>query len=237
MDSLVFLDKELTLFMNSFNNSYFDLFFYQYTSTMIWIPFYVVLAWLIFSRQNIQGIVTIFFIGMLILAADQIASGIFKPLIERLRPSHDETLQYMIHLVNDRRGGMFGFMSSHAANTFALATFVSLIIRNKFVSFTMLTWAFLNAYSRLYLGLHFIGDLLCGAILGVILAIIAYQIYLRASLRFFVISHHNKRTLKTGLAEMFGKNQPIILAWTFWLMTIIMLIVSKLMLSYHGIAC
>lgn len=237
MDSLVFLDKELTLFMNSFNNSFFDIFFYQYTSTWVWLPFYLVLAWLLFSRQNIQCVATLFFIAVLIVAADQIASGICKPIFERLRPSHDDTLQYMVHLVNDRRGGMFGFMSSHAANTFALATFMSLIIRRRFVTFSFIVWALINSYSRLYLGLHYIGDLLCGALLGIILAAIAYQIYLRASLRFFVISHHNKRTLKSGLAEMFGRTQPLVVGWAFWFTVAVLLISAKLMLSYNGIAC
>lgn len=237
MDSLVFLDKELTLYFNSFNNSFFDIFFYNFTSIAIWIPFYLVIAWLIFNRQNAQGIVTLFFIAILIVAADQIASGLFKPLVERLRPSHDGTLQYLVHLVNDRRGGLYSFMSSHAANTFALATFLSLIIRKRFFNFTLFVWAFFNAYSRLYCGLHFIGDLVCGAILGIILAVIAYQIYLHAVLRFFVISHHNKRTLKAGLAEMFGTWQPTVVAWAFWFLTIILFVISKIMLNYNGIAC
>ena len=236
MDSLIFFDKELTLFLNSFNNSFFDIFFYQYTSTIIWIPFYLVLAWLLFIRQNIQCVSTLFFIAVLIIAADQISSGIFKPLFERLRPSHDDTLQYLVHLVNDRRGGMFGFVSSHAANTFALATFMSLIIRRRFFTFSLFSWAIINSYSRLYMGLHYVGDLLCGALLGIILAAIFYQIYLRASLRFFVISHHNKRTLKSGLAEMFGRSHPMVVAWAFWITVGLLLISAKLMLSYHGIA-
>lgn len=233
MNDLIFFDKELTLWLNSFYNDYFDIFFHLYTSTLTWIPLYVVLAWVIFSRQGANGIGTVFFIALLITAADQTASSIIKPLVERYRPSHDSVLQYMVHLVNGYSGGRFGFVSSHAANTFALATFLSLVIRNRFMSWTLFIWAAINCYSRIYCGVHFVGDIVCGALIGVIFAAIAYQLYLIASLKFFVISHHNKRTLINGLSDMFGVEAPVIFAFTFWLILAVLLICTKLMVGFH----
>lgn len=233
MNDLIFFDKELTLWLNSFYNDYFDIFFHLYTSTLTWIPLYVVLAWVIFSRQGANGIGTVFFIALLITAADQTASSIIKPLVERYRPSHDSVLQYMVHLVNGYSGGRFGFVSSHAANTFALATFLSLVIRNRFMSWTLFIWAAINCYSRIYCGVHFVGDIVCGALIGVIFAAIAYQLYLMASLKFFVISHHNKRTLINGLSDMFGVEAPVIFAFTFWLILAVLLICTKLMVGFH----
>lgn len=233
MNDLIFFDKELTLWLNSFYNDYFDIFFHLYTSTLTWIPLYVVLAWVIFSRQGANGIGTVFFIALLITAADQTASSIIKPLVERYRPSHDNVLQYMVHLVNGYSGGRFGFVSSHAANTFALATFLSLVIRNRFMSWTLFIWAAINCYSRIYCGVHFVGDIVCGALIGVIFAAIAYQLYLMASLKFFVISHHNKRTLINGLSDMFGVEAPVIFAFTFWLILAVLLICTKLMVGFH----
>lgn len=233
MNDLIFFDKELTLWLNSFYNDYFDIFFHLYTSTLTWIPLYVVLAWVIFSRQGANGIGTVFFIALLITAADQTASSIIKPLVERYRPSHDSVLQYMVHLVNGYSGGRFGFASSHAANTFALATFLSLVIRNRFMSWTLFIWAAINCYSRIYCGVHFVGDIVCGALIGVIFAAIAYQLYLMASLKFFVISHHNKRTLINGLSDMFGVEAPVIFAFTFWLILAVLLICTKLMVGFH----
>lgn len=233
MNDLIFFDKELTLWLNSFYNDYFDIFFHLYTSTLTWIPLYVVLAWVIFSRQGANGIGTVFFIALLITAADQTASSIIKPLVERYRPSHDSVLQYMVHLVNGYSGGRYGFVSSHAANTFALATFLSLVIRNRFMSWTLFIWAAINCYSRIYCGVHFVGDIVCGALIGVIFAAIAYQLYLIASLKFFVISHHNKRTLINGLSDMFGVEAPVIFAFTFWLILAVLLICTKLMVGFY----
>ncbi len=236
IDSLIFADKQLTLWLNSFHNEFFDAFFYLVTSTLTWIPLYIVLIWFIFQKQGAGGVVTVFFVGLVVLFADQISASIFKPLFERFRPSQDPTLQYMVHLLNGHRGGQFGFVSSHAANTIGVATFFGLVVRNRFFKNTLILWALLNCYSRIYGGVHYVGDVLCGALLGIIVGAVLYQFYLRASLRFFVISHHNKRTLKSGLAEMFGKNAPYIVAGAFWLMLATLIIVAILMTRYHGAA-
>lgn len=236
LDSLSFFDKELTLHINSCFSDFFDLFFYMFTSTSVWIPLYVVLACMIFSKQGPRGLVTIFFIAMLILVADQLASGLLKPMVERFRPSHDPVMQYMVHLVNGKRGGLYGFASSHAANTFALTTFLALVVRSRYLSWTMIIWALLNSYSRVYMGLHYVGDIVCGALIGVVAAAVAYELYLRASLRFFVIQHHNKRTMKSGMASMFGKSVPYVVASILVIMIVTLLIVSALMLKYNGVA-
>ena len=234
MDNLIFLDKQFTLWLNSFHSTAADFFFYLTTSTVLWIPLFLALAWLIMKQQGTRGIITIIFIGLIILVADQLSSHVIKPLIERPRPSHDDTLQYLIHLVNGRRGGHFGFVSSHAANTFAIASFLILMVRNRFLSWSIFMWAMLNCYSRIYCGVHYFGDIVCGALLGIIIGAIAYQIYLHLVLHLFVIFHHNKRTLKSGLAEMFGKNEPRIVGWTFWLTVILTLIVTLMFMRYHG---
>ncbi|MBR6250480.1 MAG: phosphatase PAP2 family protein [Bacteroidales bacterium] len=233
MDNLVFLDKQFTLWLNSFHSASADFFFYLTTSTVLWIPLFLVLAWLIMKQQGPRGIMTILFIGLVILVADQLSSHVIKPLVERPRPSHDGVLQYMIHIVNGRRGGHFGFVSSHAANTFAIASLLILMVRNRFLSWSIFMWALLNCYSRVYCGVHYVGDILCGAILGIIIGAIAYQIYLHLVLHLFVIFHHNKRTLKSGLAEMFGKAEPRIVGWTFWLTIVLVLIITPMFMRYN----
>jgi undecaprenyl-diphosphatase len=237
MDALVFLDKQFTLWMNSFFSDYFDIFFYQYTSTIVWIPLYLAMAWLIFSKQGVRGVVTLFFIAVLILLADQIASGLCKPLFERFRPSRDGVMQYLVHIVNDYRGGRYGFMSSHAANTFALSTFMALVIRNRFLGWSMFIWALFTGYSRIYCGVHYVGDVLCGALLGIIVGAVVYQFYLRSVLRFFVVPHYNKRTFKSNLAGMFGTWEPTIVGVILWTTIAVMLLASALMIKWHGAAC
>ncbi len=237
MDSIIFADKQLTLWLNSFHTTFADLFFYFSTSTIVWIPLFVMLAWLILVKQGGQGIVTIAFVALVVLFCDQISSSIIKPLAERYRPTHDPVLQYMVHIVNDYRGGLYGFCSAHAANTFGIATFVALVMRHKGLSLALYLWAIISSYSRIYVGVHFVGDIVVGALLGVIIAKVAYEFYLHASLHFFVINHHNKWTLKQGLGKMFGQKEPMVVALTFWTIVAIVLIVCKMLLTYDGIAC
>lgn len=234
---IVFLDKEITLWLNSFNCSFADVFFHLATGIAMWIPLYVMLLWLIFKRQGAQGLVTVLFIGLVVLLADQISSSIIKPIFERYRPSHDPVLQYMVHIVNGYRGGLYGFCSSHAANSFGIATFLALVMRKPILNFSLFIWALISCYSRIYLGVHFLGDIICGALLGMIVARLVYELYLHASLHFFVINHHNKWTLKQGIGQMFGDDEPNVVALIFWVTIILVIIICNSLLKYYGIAC
>lgn len=235
MDWLIDIDRHLTLWLNSWHTGFADCFYYFITASTTWIPLYLVLAWMFFKQQGGRGLVTIITIAILVGLADFISSSVLKPLIERPRPCHDEIMQWMVHLVNGRRGGMFGFVSSHAANTFALATFVALVVRHTGLSLSLFAWAFLNSYSRIYNGMHFVGDIVCGAILGMVLARLVYEFYLRSVYHFFVIPHHNKRTLKSGLGRMFGEDAPVIAACAVWFTILLLVIVSTLMLKWNGV--
>lgn len=228
-----YIDQNLTLFLNGFHNEFFDGFFYLATQTLTWFPLFIALIWLIFKQQGPQGVVTLVFVAIIFLLTDRISSGLIKECVARPRPTHNEFLQYIIHTVNGYRGGQYGFVSSHAANCFGLATFFCLIVRRNSLNLALILWALINCWSRLYLGVHYVGDLICGALLGIVIAAIAYQIYLRAALHFFVINHHNKWTLKSGLSKMFGLNEPRIVALVLWVSIALLLIVSKFLLKWN----
>jgi undecaprenyl-diphosphatase len=117
-------------------------------------------------------------IALTILLADQITSTFMKPFFSRLRPTHDPELENLVHIVNGYRGGKFGFASSHAANTFGLAMFVFLLFRNrsKHVAWIFL-WAAVVAYSRIYLGVHYPGDIIVGGFVGMICAFGCYHLF------------------------------------------------------------
>lgn len=237
MEEIIFLDKELTLFINGFNTPFFDAFFYLITSKTLWLPLYAVLLWMIFRKQGGRGLMTVVVVGLVVLAADQVTSGLMKPLFERLRPTHDDVLQYLVHTVNGYRGGAFGFASSHAANTFAIASFFILVVRRWSLSIALSLWALANSYGRVYQGVHFLGDVVVGALIGVAIGRLFYELYLHLSLHFFVINHHNKWTLKSGLGRMFGSLGPRVLAYTFWLTVVVVVIAVSLFEKYHGVAC
>ncbi|MFV0398384.1 MAG: phosphatase PAP2 family protein [Bacteroidales bacterium] len=176
IETLNQLDTKVTIALNSLHCSACDGFFYLYTQSWVWIPLYLVLVFLIWKQYRVKGIYFILLIILSVGLSDFIASGIFKPWVQRLRPSHEPALSNIIHIVNNYRGGQFGFFSSHAANSFSLATFVSLILYKQYrlLPYLLFIWAVLNAYSRLYLGVHYLGDLLVGAATGTIISLLLF---------------------------------------------------------------
>lgn len=183
MDHLIYLDKQITLYLNSFHSQYFDNFFYLFTQTFTWIPTLLALLFIIVRKWRRQSWIIILLLALSIVLADQISSSIFKPLVMRLRPSHDPALASLIHTVNGYKGGLYGFMSSHAANSFALAVISASIFKNHLYTAFIILWAAANAYSRIYLGIHFLGDILCGATIGIAVSALLYFVYRRVICR------------------------------------------------------
>ena len=171
-------DQELLLKINGSNSLFWDGFMWLATNMLTWMPFAAILLYVIIKNNKIKE--TFLVIGMLafvILFADQISSGICKPYFARFRPTQDPELMYQIDIVNGYRGGMYGFTSSHAANTFGVAIFLSLVIRSWSLSAVLFIWATLNAYSRIYLGVHYPGDIFFGTLTGLFVGIIIYLTY------------------------------------------------------------
>ena len=115
-------------------------------------------------------------VGLVILIADQVSASIIKPPVARARPSHNPDLATTIHIVNGYRGGPFGFVSSHAANCFGIALFLAMLFKNRAFTWTMIVWATLMCYSRIYLGVHYPGDIVCGSLLGFLAAWAVYKL-------------------------------------------------------------
>ena len=163
------LDTQLFLFLNGINSPFFDPIMIFFSGKLTWLPFYLILCFLLYRKFGWRMVWPLLGAALVVTLADQTSVHLFKNIFERLRPCHNPEIKDLIHLATGRcAGGRFGFVSSHAANTFGVAIFLLLLMRKNWFTVLMLIWAALVSYSRIYLGVHYPADIIVGGILGVV---------------------------------------------------------------------
>lgn len=175
------IDTQIFLFFNGCHNSYWDGFMYMFTNAKTWIPLYISFLYVMIRNYQPKAILTtLAAIALLVLLCDQTASGLLKPMVGRLRPSNeDNPLSPMVHIVQGYRGGKYGFPSSHASNTWGISLLAIYLVRRKLLTYLLLVWTLLTCYTRMYLGVHYFGDILVGSLIGIIYATVVYLVYRR----------------------------------------------------------
>jgi len=171
MEEIILEDKQAMIFLNNLGSSTFDPFWILVSEKWFWIPLYVIFLYFLYKNFNKKSLFYILlFIVLGITASDQIAN-IFKFGFERLRPCHDPSLEGLLREV--KCGGKFGFYSAHSSNSFFVATYLTILLGKKIkqLPYFLFVWAAIVAYSRVYLGMHFPGDIIVGAIMGILLAL------------------------------------------------------------------
>lgn len=200
LDRLIELDRDLFVYLNKLHTSWLDSAMYYISGDYAWIPLYLFLLFLVYKKYKRNTWIVLIGITLTIVLSDQITTGLMKPYFMRLRPSHDPQLQDIVHIVNNYQGGLYGFASSHAANTFGAAMFFWLVLRSQYrkIGFLFL-WATIVSYTRIYLGVHYPGDVFVGACIGVLSAVFVCQIFKLLNRK---IGQKNKSLERENIADV-----------------------------------
>ena len=149
------LDQDLFLLLNAIHSPWWDKFMVLVSAKLTWVPLYIIILVLLAIRYKRSFLIIIPIVILTITASDQLSVHAFKEVFQRLRPCHEPSLAGLVHTVNSRCGGMYGFVSSHAANSFAVAVLSLGLVKKKWFTVLILFWAALVSYSRVYLGVHY----------------------------------------------------------------------------------
>ena len=178
IEQILQYDTEVFIYLNSLGTKTWDPFWLAYTSKFNWIPFYALLLYLVFRHIGTKPmLITVVVVALMILVTDQV-TNLFKHGFQRMRPCHLAEIIDGMRLVKDGCGGRYGFFSGHASNTMAAAIFIGLTLKNRFkyLLYILIIWALLMAYSRVYIGVHYPLDILCGMIFGALNGFAFYKL-------------------------------------------------------------
>ena len=186
LNELIDFDRWLLLAVNGSASLYLDGVVKTLTAIPTWLPLYCALFYVVMrNNDSVRKIMSVLLCaGLCYLFAGAVDDGIVKPLVARWRPTHDPVIGWQVDIVNGYRGGKYGFFSAHACNTFGIAIFFSLLVRSRLLSVALIMWSLVNCWTRLYLGVHFPGDILVGLLWGGFVGSLVYYIYTRVERHF-----------------------------------------------------
>ena len=188
---LIALDKQWLLAVNGSDSLYLDRVAHVLTTALTWLPLYLSLFYVVLhNNENFRKVLYVLAgAGLCVLLAGTVDDMIVKPMVARWRPTHDPEIGMLVDVVDGYRGGRYGFFSAHASNTFCIAVYFCWLIRSRLLSIALVIWSFTNCWTRMYLGVHFPGDILVGLTWGLIVGTCVYYLYYRATRRLSTARH------------------------------------------------
>ena len=180
VEKILAYERDLFFMLNGSDSPFLDRFMWLFSGKAVWLPLAAfILIILLYKKKWKESILILLGIVLVVTLCDPFASHVCKPIFTRFRPTHHPDFMDQVKTVFDYRGGRYGFISSHAANAFGFATYMSLLFRYRLFTWTIFLWAALTAYTRVYLGVHFISDIVPGAIAGVFFGWLVYWLYVK----------------------------------------------------------
>ena len=210
-------DTSIFLAINGLHNAYWDNFMEMFSGRYIWLPLYLSIVYVMFRSFSWRVNVTcLLVVALLITINDQVSGSLIRSTVGRLRPANtDNPISPLVHIVDGYRGGRYGFPSAHAANCWGLTFFMLYVFRRHLLTLTLVVWSLITCWSRMYLGVHYFGDILVGTIIGLITASIVYYVFQRSL-------HRTTETFKPYQADAPQMYVLVIVCWSEMALMLIM---------------
>lgn len=232
LEQLLVYEREAFLWLNGSHTPYWDQVMWLYSGKAVWLPLALFILFVLSYRKNWREVLLLFLaIALTITLCDQFASHLCKPLFTRFRPTHHPDFQAVVQTVMGYRGGLYGFISSHAANAFGFAMFMTLLFRNRLFGCTVFLWATINAYSRIYLGVHFLTDIIPGALSGLFFGWIVYRFY--GWLRNHFLSTRIHSFIQHSSA-LYSARQINLITAAIWLAFLLLLLYAAIQVNFSN---
>jgi undecaprenyl-diphosphatase len=177
-ESLELFDRDIFLFLNGFHSPLFDSFMFYVSQIWVFFPLFFYWLYHVYIKVGIKKLLILLGFMILLIALTDQTSNQIKHAVKRYRPTHNTEIGAQVHIVNDYKGGQYGFFSGHAANSFGIAMFLCLLFSSKSSLFrsVFFLWAGITAYSRIYLGVHYPSDITVGIITGLFWGFVVYKL-------------------------------------------------------------